>query len=154
MHPHVTAFSVIAPLSPHLHISKAYGEYMPLQSSCWDMSQQWSLYLTNLSYYTWKQGFFLKKSFLLSRFLWFSTIIVNKTLHYHFIQQTSFQGLSGRAEIVVFGMLWERGLMGGLRVGWNIELGLGEESCFCTAGNVQEAEIGIKKWSIKYFFAF
>lgn len=35
--------------------------------------------------------------------------------------------------------------MGGLQVGWNMELGLGEESCFCTSGKVQKAEIGIKK---------
>lgn len=40
MHPGVTAFTVIGPLSPHLDISKAHGEYVPLQSSCWDMSQQ------------------------------------------------------------------------------------------------------------------
>ena len=39
-------------------------------------------------------------------------------------------------------------------VGWNMELGLGEKSCFCTARKVQKAEIGIKKLSIKYFFAF
>lgn len=44
--------------------------------------------------------------------------------------------------------------MEGLWVGWNNELGLGEESCFCTAGKVQKAESGIKKLSRKYFLAF
>lgn len=44
--------------------------------------------------------------------------------------------------------------MGGLWVGWNMELGLGEESCFCTAGKAQKAEIEITELSIKYFFAF
>lgn len=44
--------------------------------------------------------------------------------------------------------------MGGLWVGCNMEPGLGEESCFCTAGKVQKAETGIRKLSIKYFLAF
>lgn len=35
--------------------------------------------------------------------------------------------------------------MGGLWVDWNMELGLEEESCFCTAGKVQKAQSRIKK---------
>lgn len=48
----------------------------------------------------------------------------------------AFKALVAEQRFAGFGMLWERSLMGGLWVGWNIKLGLGEESCFCTAGKV------------------
>lgn len=77
------------------------------------MSQQWSLYLTQ-SLLLYLKTVYKKTSFLLS--CGFSQLLIfNKTLHYPFIQQTSFQSYSGRAEI---GMLWERGLVGGLWVDW------------------------------------
>lgn len=78
--------------------------------------------------------------------LWFSRLLfVNKTLHYLFIQQTSIQNFTGKAEICG---VWDfmRKRPHGKVVGW-LEYGdgAGGRRLLCTLGKVQKAETVIKK---------
>lgn len=141
----------ITSCSHHIH-----WVFMYKAESCWDTSLQWSLVLTKSLLLYLKTVYQKKKRFPVKNvFVGFHSysLLIKPYIILSFSRQ-AFKALVAEQRFAGFGILWERSLMGGLWVGWNIKLGLGEESCFCTAGKVQKAESGIKKWSVKYFLAF
>lgn len=117
---------------------------------CSDPCTQPNPFLLHLkTVYTLKKNRFPVKNVFVG--LHSSSLLIKPYMILSFSRQ-AFKALVAEQRFAGFGMLWERGLVAGLWAGWN--MGLGEESCFCTAGKVQEAEPGIKKRPRKFFLAF